>query len=156
VALTPAPRNLTTALFSDRALSESLWHGVRGSSMPAWNELPSGELRALVAYLKSLVPTEEPLDLTPQELLTGKAIFVTQCAVCHGSTGAGDGPTAASLAPAPTNFHQVRPTVDYAQAALNNGVRGTAMPKWGPKLSTDERHLLAHYVRSFYEKRAAE
>ena len=41
VALTPAPRNLTTARFSDRRLSESLWNGVRGSSMPPWNDLPT-------------------------------------------------------------------------------------------------------------------
>ncbi len=42
VALTPAPRNFATAVFSDRSLSESLWNGVRGSSMPAWSDLPSG------------------------------------------------------------------------------------------------------------------
>ena len=63
-ALTPAPRNLATALFSDRSLSESLWNGVRGSSMPSWNDLPSGELRGLVAYLKTIAPTEPPPDLT--------------------------------------------------------------------------------------------
>ena len=64
VALTPAPRNLATALFSDRSLSESLWNGVPGSSMPSWNDLPSGELRGLVAYLKTIAPTEPPPDLT--------------------------------------------------------------------------------------------
>ena len=63
-ALTPAPRNLATARFSDRSLSESLWNGVRGSSMPSWNDLPSGELRGLVAYLKTIAPTEPPPDLT--------------------------------------------------------------------------------------------
>ena len=46
--------------------------------------------------------------------------------------------------------------MDYAEAALTNGVRGTAMPKWGPKLTPDERSLLARYVRSFYGKGAAE
>ena len=137
-ALTPVPRNLATALFSDRSLSESLWNGVRGSSMPSWSDLPSGELRGLVAYLKTIAPTEQQADLTAQERATGKALFVKQCAVCHGQTGAGDGPTAAILAPAPTNFHKVRPTVEYAGAALSNGVRGTAMPRWGPKLTPDE------------------
>jgi cytochrome c oxidase cbb3-type subunit I/II len=156
VALTPAPRNLATAQFSNRSLSESLWNGVRGSSMPSWSDLPSRDLMGLVAYLKTIAPTEQPPDLTTQERATGKAIFVKQCAVCHGQTGAGDGPTAAILAPAPTNFHEVRPTVEHAEAALTSGVRGTAMPKWGQKLTPDERSLLARYVRSFYGKATGE
>ena len=155
-ALTPAPRNLATAQFSDRSLSESLWNGVRGSSMPPWSDLPSGELRGLVAYLKTLAPPEVPPDLTAEERATAKASYVKQCAVCHGQTGAGDGPAAATLAPAPTNFHEVRPTVDYALAALANGVQGSAMPKWGPKLTPAERSLLARYVQSFYGKSTAE
>jgi cbb3-type cytochrome oxidase cytochrome c subunit len=155
-ALTPVPRNLATAQFSDRSLSESLWNGVRGSSMPSWSDLPGGELRGLVAYLKTIAPAEHSPDLTAQERATGKAIFVKQCAICHGQNGAGDGPTAPIVVPAPTNFHEVRPTVNYALAALTNGVRGTAMPKWGPKLTLEERSLLARYVRSFYGKAPGE
>jgi mono/diheme cytochrome c family protein len=156
VALIPVPRNLTTARFSDRSLSESLWNGVPGSSMPSWSDLPSGELRGLVAYLQAIAPTEPPTDLNAEERAKGKVIFVKQCAVCHGQDGAGDGPTAAMLTPAPTNFHEVGPTLDYAESALTNGVRGTAMPKWGPKLRTEERSLLARFVRSFYGKPTVE
>jgi cbb3-type cytochrome oxidase subunit 1/mono/diheme cytochrome c family protein len=156
VALAPIPRNLTSAQFSDRSLSEALWNGVRGSSMPAWNDLPSGDLRGLVAHLKTLTPTERPTDLSAEERSTAQSLYLKQCAVCHGQTGTGDGPTAPSLAPAPTNFHEVRPTLDYAQAALASGVRGTAMPKWGPKLTAEERSLLARYVRSFYGTKSME
>jgi cbb3-type cytochrome oxidase subunit 1/mono/diheme cytochrome c family protein len=154
--LTPTPRNLATARFSDRSLSESLWNGVRGSAMAAWSDLPSGDLRGLVAYLGTLAPKEQPADLAEGERATATAIYVKQCAVCHGQTGAGDGPTAWSLAPVPTNFREVRPTMEYALAALENGVRGTAMPRWGPKLSADERSLLARYIRSFYGATKAE
>ncbi len=129
-ALTPVPRNLATARFSDRSLSESLWNGVPGSSMPSWSDLPSGDLIGLVAYLKTIAPTDQSPDFTAQEQATAKASFVKQCAVCHGRNGGGDGPSAAILAPAPTNFHEVRPTVAHAEAALTSGVRGTAMPKW--------------------------
>ena len=124
--------------------------------MPSWSDLPSRDLMGLVAYLKTIAPTEQPPDLTAQERATGKAVFVKQCAVCHGQNGAGDGPTAAILAPAPTNFHEVRPTVAHAEAALTSGVRGTAMPKWGQKLTPGERSLLARYVRSFYGKATGE
>ena len=58
VALTPAPRNLTIARFSDRRLSESLWNGVRGSSMPPWNDLTAGDLRGLIAFLGTIAPSD--------------------------------------------------------------------------------------------------
>ena len=53
-ALLPAPRDLTSASYSDRRLSDVLWHGVPGSSMPGWNELSRADLRALVTYVRSL------------------------------------------------------------------------------------------------------
>ena len=156
VALTPAPRNLTTALFSERALSVSLWNGVPGSSMPSWNDLPSAELRGLVEYLKTIAPIEPAADLTTKERAAAEPVYIKQCAVCHGQAGAGDGPSAAILDPAPTNFREVRPTIKYAESALSNGVRGTAMPKWGPKLTPDERSLLARYVQVFYKSGTVE
>ena len=152
VALTPAPRNLATALFADRSLSQSLWNGVSGSSMPSWSELPSGDLLGLVAFLKTIAPTEPPPDLTASEGASAKAIYQKQCAVCHGPDGAGNGPSAAILAPAPTNFHEVRPTTAYAEAVLADGVRGSAMPRWIGKLTPAEQKLLARYVRTFFNK----
>ena len=75
-----------------------------------------------------------------------------ECAVCHGREGKGDGRAAAALAPAPTNFHEIQPTSDYAERVLAQGVRGTAMPRWGPKLTPEQRSLLTRYVRSLYSK----
>lgn len=109
-----------------------------------------------MAYLKSIAPKEPPPDLTTKELEAGKTLFVKQCAVCHGPTGAGDGPSAPLLNPTPTNFRKIRPTLHYAETALADGVRGTAMPKWGPKLTPAERSLLARYVRSYYGKDSVE
>jgi cytochrome c oxidase cbb3-type subunit I/II len=152
VALTPTPRNLTVARFSDRRLSESLWNGVRGSSMPPWNDLTAGDLRGLVAFLATIAPAEPAPELTEGERATAQDLYAKQCAVCHGPDGAGNGPSAAILAPSPTNFHQVRPTTAYAESALAHGVRGSAMPRWGGKLTPDEQKLLARYVRSFYGK----
>jgi cytochrome c oxidase cbb3-type subunit I/II len=150
VALSPAPRSLATALFSNRSLSQSLWNGVLGSSMPSWSDLPSGELRGLVAYLKSIAPTEAPPDLTDPERATSRAMFAKECAICHGPDGAGNGPSALILAPAPTNFHEVRPTTAYAEAALAHGIRGSAMPRWSGKLSPYEQKLMVRYVRSLF------
>ncbi len=71
-ALTPTPRNLATALFSDRSLSESLWNGVPGSSMPVLERPAQRRLEGLVAYLKTIAPKEPPPDLTAQERAAGR------------------------------------------------------------------------------------
>ncbi len=151
-ALLPAPRNLTTAQISSRRLSESLWNGLPGSSMPPWNDLATADLRGLVAYLTTLAPAEPAPALTDAERSQGRAIYTRECVVCHGPDGRGDGPAAAILAPTPTNFHEVRPTLAHAEVALADGVRGSAMPRWRGKLTPDEQKMMARFVRTFFGK----
>lgn len=43
-------------------------------------------------------------DPTAAEREEAKTIFAQRCVVCHGTTGAGDGPTAAALNPKPRAF----------------------------------------------------
>ncbi len=150
LALTPAPRNLTAARISEKHLSEVMWNGVSGSSMPAWNDLSTGDLRGLVAYLQTIAPPAPPPELAGPERQTVRELYAKECVVCHGPAGKGDGPGARMLSPPPTNFHEVQPTTEYAITALTSGVRGTAMPRWEPKLAPAQRELLARYVRSFY------
>jgi cytochrome c oxidase cbb3-type subunit 2/cytochrome c oxidase cbb3-type subunit I/II len=152
-ALLPRPRDLTSVALSDRAVSRFLWHGVTGSSMPAWNELPFGELRALAVYVQALGAdsdaAEVPLD--PAEVDQGRTLYTKNCAACHGASGGGNGTTAAILTPPPTNFRQERPTQADAEAVLAKGVAGTSMSPWESKLTEGERRLLARYVRSFFQ-----
>ena len=149
-ALIPAPRDLTTARFSDRAASHALWAGRPGSSMPPWNDLAPADMRGLVAHLRTLSPDDPAAALGDGEREKAVGLFTTNCAVCHGRTGGGDGLSAARLNPAPTDFRAVRPTQAYAEAVLAGGVPGTSMPKWAGKLTPDEQRLLARYVRTLY------
>jgi mono/diheme cytochrome c family protein len=153
LSLLPAPRDLARVQFSDQALSRVLWQGVPGSSMPGWHDLPANDLRGLLAYVRSLKADRsvKKVLLSADELAKAKQIFVTNCAMCHGSQGKGDGTTAASLAPRPTNFWQVRPSLSYAEEVLAGGVPGTAMPPWSTKLDAGQRTMLAHYVRTMYQ-----
>ena len=146
-ALTRA-RDCATARFSNRPLSDVALNGVRGTSMPAWSHLPAGELRGLVAYVKTIAPQDPPPVLGNSETTTAKNLFAAM-RVCHGRDGTGNALAAPALAPPPTNFHEVQPTFDYAQATLAHGVRGTAMPKWEPKLTPDQRSLLARTFGPF-------
>jgi cbb3-type cytochrome c oxidase subunit I len=150
-SLLPRPANLTAARFSDERLSSVLWNGIVGSAMPPWRQLPTEDLRALVAYIDSLrVASAPPSTQESMSLAEGKALFAAACASCHGDTGAGNGPAAGALAPSPTNFHLKKPTAERAWEVLENGVPGTAMPPWKDQLSEDERHALVEFVRSLY------
>lgn len=149
-ALVPAPRNLTEASFTDRGVSEVLWRGKRGSSMPAWNELSASDLRSLVTFVQTLKPSDTQEPLSSDDRRIAAQLFQTHCRVCHGPAGAGDGPTAHVLLPAPTDFRHVRPSMRLAEKALESGIVGTSMPRWDGKLSPTERHLLAQYVRTFF------
>jgi len=149
-SLLPKPANLTAARFSDERLSSVLWNGVAGSAMPPWRQLPTEDLRALIAYIQSVnAPGATPRIQEAAGL--GKALFAATCASCHGVTGEGNGPAAGALAPAPTNFHLKKPTEERAWDVLENGVPGTAMPPWRDQLSADERHALVEFVRSLYD-----
>ena len=150
-SLLPKPANLTAARFSDERLSSVLWNGVAGSAMPPWRQLPTEDLRALVAYIHSLhLPSVAPSIQQAANLNEGKSLFAANCASCHGDTGAGNGPAAGALAPSPTNFHLKKPTEERAWDVLENGVPGTAMPPWQSPLSADQRHALVEFVRSLY------
>src|SRR6266403_1079970 len=150
-SLLPKPANLTAARFSDERLSSVLWNGVAGSAMPPWRQLPTEDLRALVAYIHSLhLPSVAPSIPQAANLNEGKSLFAANCASCHGDTGAGNGPAAGALAPSPTNFHLKKPTEERAWEVLENGVPGTAMPPWQSQLSADQRHALVEFVRSLY------
>lgn len=151
-SLLPKPANLTAARFSDERLSSVLWNGIAGSAMPPWRQLPAEDLRALIAYIQRLhTPGATPGTQDTASLDLGKALFVAMCSSCHGDTGAGNGPAAGALAPAPTNFHFKKPTEERAWDVLENGVPGTAMPPWRSQLSTDQRHALVEFVRSLYD-----
>ncbi len=67
-------------------------------------------------------------------LAAGKQTYDDKCAACHGTTGQGNGPAAASLNPKPVNFTdkafmQGLP-VDCHFYRISEGVQGTGMPPW--------------------------
>jgi cbb3-type cytochrome c oxidase subunit I len=154
VSLVPAPRDLSRAQFSDRALSRILWEGTPGSSMPGWHELPANDLRALAVHVRSLagerLEAQSELPLLREEQVQAETLYAKNCAVCHG-TQEHPGIGAGALAPTPTDFRQERPSQSYAEDVLTHGVPGTAMPPWSDRLSERERGLLARYVRSLYQ-----
>ncbi len=112
--------------------------------MPPFSSLTDSQRWDVVSYAYSL-------SLPAQEISQGAGLYTEKCANCHGASGKGDGPDAASLSPAPPDFTQQqyaaqKSSQDFYQA-ISQGI-SPAMPAYNDKLSDQQRWLLADYVRS--------
>ena len=146
-----------------RLPADEVWRvlaqGVPGTAMPAWNDLPDSQLRAVAEYVLSLPQTpglqsDERWAPEPVLLEAGKRVFEAHCALCHGDTGAGDGPGASLFQIPPTNFHQVGVSFAGTSYVIQHGVPGTGMPDW-PLLTPAEVQAVTVYIRSLYQPTAS-
>ena len=89
----------------------------------------------------------------------GGKLYQKNCSQCHGPKGAGDGPAAIHLLPAPRNFtsgkFKIRttpsgalPTHQDLMNVIRNGMPYSSMPAW-PQFTQEELSDLAYYVASF-------
>ena len=168
--LDPPPRDLTSREFRfrttpsgapprDEDLVRTIREGLPGTAMPAFGTLfDDARLVELVAFLRAIGPAADvPPPLEIDDVLAtddeasrrqGHALYLALgCWRCHGVTGAGDGPSAATLVDGrghrlrATDFRHDpfkggRETRDVVRA-LRTGLNGTPMPSY------DEVMLLA-------------
>ncbi len=100
--------------------------------------------RAGIAPL--FTPSADPVEFA-SDIRRGMSVYAENCASCHGTTGAGNGPAAQSLMPRPANLNSGQYSVPLLSAALWNGVAGTAMPAWRDLPLADLRGLVAYVGR---------
>jgi mono/diheme cytochrome c family protein len=92
-----------------------------------------------------------PVAATPAAVERGQVLYTQFCVMCHGETGAGDGPVVGEnrLPPLPTlnllSERAIGLSDGYIWGMIANG-RGV-MPTYR-RIPTDERWYLVHYVRS--------
>ncbi|MCK8653821.1 FTR1 family protein [Pseudomonas umsongensis] len=100
-----------------------------------------------VAYEVSQAPI-----ITPNPT-RGAPLYAQHCSVCHGDTGAGDGPAGVGLTPPPANLRDNARLDHLSLYAIYNtvglGVEGTDMPAFGDQLDDRQRWDLATYIASF-------
>jgi len=113
----------------------------------------------LVWYCRSLAIPE--MD-TPG-IMAIDSVFGSNCAVCHGKAGKGDGPLAHNLEPVPANFSLPQRFYDRTDAILYdhiaNGIKWEGMPNFLDKedkaknVKFDKEYIwkLVQYVRRFQE-----
>jgi mono/diheme cytochrome c family protein len=86
----------------------------------------------------------------PSPLDQGKAIYMGNCAGCHGFDGGGSGPFAAGMNPAPTDFKTATVATlsdNTIQQAVLVG-KGTVMRGYATILTASEVNALVLYLRS--------
>ncbi len=83
----------------------------------------------------------------------GEKLFQTDCQMCHGPQGHGDGPAGASLDPKPKNLAAFQKTVgdDYLFWRINEGKPGTGMVAWKGVLTEDEIWKIISFIRTLKE-----
>jgi mono/diheme cytochrome c family protein len=113
---------------------------------------------AVFAYYENKpwkVPAEakrrpNPIQPFAPALAAGRAIYLDKCTQCHGQTGKGDGPDAASYYPSPTSLvdakHMNNITDGEIFYQISEGRK--PMPAFKRKLSEEQRWQLVLYIRS--------
>jgi len=148
--LQPAPTNLRLYEFTEARIAQVLWEGVQGTAMPAWRDLPSADLAALVNTVAEFNEAVSGPAPTTEQLAQGKSVYLAYCAQCHGEQGYGDGFAAKDLAVAPSDFTRQRPNLGESIRVLTQGIEGSPMAPWPDRLSDGEILAVSHYLRSFF------
>ncbi len=93
-----------------------------------------------------------PVKSTAESVDRGKLLFQQNCLVCHGIDGRGDGPGAAELSPAPTDFrlHMPLHTDPQFYSFIANGYPGSAMPQFAKAFSETDIWNLVNFLRSAF------
>jgi mono/diheme cytochrome c family protein len=178
------------ALPTDDDLFRTVTRGMPGSSMPSFTYLTEQQRREVVQYVKYLtaytdksgqrinrfdaaakagllaksitVPPEPAV--TVATMASGQALYTKMgCMMCHGETGAGDGPTAPTLKDTegfylpPRDFNNGAFRGGHEGADLYTrivtGIPGTPMPPFDDTLiKPEDRWSLVHYVQSLRRK----
>jgi mono/diheme cytochrome c family protein len=145
--------------------------GVPGTVMPQWEQtLTEKERWQVIAFIQGafmdMVPhftdegdmpakyalTEDPIIRSDETIDAGKAIFVLNCAFCHGYGGRGDGPDARGLLPAPPDLHERDTYIAWTPQdffwRVSESIPMRAMPQWKYWFDEQQRWLVAEYVRN--------
>lgn len=152
--LRPRPTNFAEHAYATARLSDALWHGVEGTSMPAWRDHRIEDLSALAQVVRSFgtASAEAAGDTAPapEVLSAGATVYTANCEQCHGVNGDGRGSAARELRVAPTDFRRQGASLAHSLRTLREGIEGTPMAVWSGRLSEGDMLAVSHYVRGFY------
>ncbi|WP_122672913.1 cytochrome c/FTR1 family iron permease [Pseudomonas viridiflava] len=114
--------------------------------------LVAHQARQLGARLALAYEVSQAPAITPDPA-RGAPLYAQHCSVCHGDTGAGDGPAGIGLEPAPGDLRDAarldRLSLYSLYSATGLGIAGTDMPAFADQLDDRQRWDIATYIASF-------
>lgn len=125
---------------------------------PVPGQTLAAEKPAAPKKIANIAGVKDPWLQTPELVEHGAAVFQTNCAVCHGPKGMGDGP-GAGVVPPPRNL--VEGKWRYGGDSLTlfhtltKGSPGTSMAPF-EHLVPAERWALVHFIRSITQNKVAD
>ncbi|MDH5228680.1 MAG: c-type cytochrome [Gammaproteobacteria bacterium] len=110
--------------------------------MPPWrDELSEEQIKDVVAYLGVL----------NDQIERGRAVFLTNCILCHGVTGNGKGRASVLYDPPPANLIKSDKNEEYMRSIITMGGkamgRSEVMPIWGEQITAEEIEDVLQFVR---------
>jgi len=106
-----------------------------------------------------MASVEKPWVEDPDIAGHGAAIYKTNCAVCHGNEGKGDGPAGAALQPPPRNLVEGKwkkgGTSEQLFVTLQKGIEGGSMASFA-HLPAGDRWALVQFIRSITKDKPAD
>lgn len=116
---------------------------------------PDGGAAALpsdVVALGGALEVENPVRASPESIGRGEQIYRSECQLCHGPRGRGDGPAGATLRPKPADF-RIHLAEGHTDGELffwiSEGIAETAMPGFKDRLSEIDRWHVVNYIKLF-------
>ena len=93
-----------------------------------------------------------PTEVSKNSIWRGRRVWETNCRICHGPAGKGNGPVGAPLMAVPNILEGIYldRTDGHIYGVLMNG--GANMPRYGYKFSDGERWDVVNYVRFLQNK----
>jgi copper transport protein len=114
-------------------------------------EVPDTSAGPRVGLVEALGLRGAPARLADGDgVARGREVYAGHCALCHGDTGTGGGPAAASLLPPPADLtlHARWHADEQLFWFISRGLAGTSMPGFADRLSPRERRDTIAYLRT--------
>lgn len=120
---------------------------------------PNAKVEGTQKAAFDIATVKEPWVSTPEIVQYGQKLFATNCAMCHGAEGKGDGAAGSALNPKPRNFVEGKWTQGNGIIAhykvLQNGIKGSSMAGYG-HFKTADRWAILHFLESITTNKSAD
>ncbi|MGY3805403.1 c-type cytochrome [Pigmentibacter ruber] len=103
------------------------------------------KLLKLIFILILFIDLKVYADKNDQLLTQGKALYNQHCVMCHGASGAGDGPVGSNLS------KKIPPFKKYSDKQIIdilNGGKRDVMPDYRTTLTAEQKEAIAKYINS--------